>query len=139
MRKAYLGLAAITLGLFLLGLCPAVLRGQEPVSKEKVVGTWDVEILAEGQSFYLVMILTENQGQLEGKVSEQSGFFSDVPLASIDYNGQTLSFEFNSPTPPDGMPRQIIGEFNWAAENLEGTVSVPDLAMTIPAKAVKKA
>jgi len=139
MKKSHLGPVAFALGLLLLALSPAALSAQEPVSKEKVVGTWDVEILAEGQSFYLVLVLTETEGLFGGKVSEQSGFFSDVPLASLEYDGQTLTFEFNSPTPPDGMPRQVLCEFTWADADLEGTVTVPDLAMTIPAKAAKKA
>ncbi|MCJ7611577.1 MAG: hypothetical protein MUP19_04875 [Candidatus Aminicenantes bacterium] len=138
MKIAKLSAAAFTLGLLLLGFCPAVLQGQQPVSKEKVIGTWDIEILTEGQSYYLTMVLSENEGRFEGKISEQNGFFTDVPLTALDYDGQILTFEFNSPTPPDGMQRQILCEFNWAGENLEGTVTVPDLAMTVPAKAVKK-
>jgi hypothetical protein len=129
-------LLVITLAIIVLAAGP--LGAQEAVSKAKVLGGWDVEVTAEGQSYYLTMTLTEEEGAFAGTISEQNGMFTDAPMSSLDYDGQTLSFEFNSPTPPDGMTRLLQVSMAWAGDALEGSVTIPDLGMTVPAKAFKK-
>jgi hypothetical protein len=134
------GAAALLVGLVLFGFVSVGLGGQdEQASKAKVLGSWDVEVSAEGQSYFLTMVLGEKDGQLAGTVSEQNGAFTDVALSSLSYDGTTLTFEFNSPTPPDGVERLVQATFSWAGDALEGSVTVPDLGVTVPAKAAKKA
>jgi hypothetical protein len=139
MKSAKLGAAALILGLTLFGVCPAAARGQQPVSNAKIIGTWDVEIMAEGQSYYLTLVLNENQGQLEGKISEQSGMFTDAGLSSITFDGENLSFEFTGPTPPDGMQRLIQTALKLNGDVMEGSVTIPDLGIAAQAKATKRA
>jgi len=131
------GVAVLIVGLVLFGLGAAGLRGQES-AKAKVLGTWDVEVTADGQSYLLTMVLNEANDQLTGTMSEQNGVFTDVALSSLSYDGTTLTFEFNSPTPPDGTERLVQATFSWAGDGLEGSVTVPDLGVTAPAKANKK-
>jgi len=131
--------AVLILGLLALSLNPSVLRSEPAVSNAKLLGSWDVEVMADGQSYYLIMVLTENQNKLEGKISEQNGFFTDVALDTIAYDGQSLTFNFIGPTPPDGVARLIQCELKWAGDNLEGTLVIPDLNIAAPTKAVKKA
>lgn len=137
MKVKRLGAAALMISIIFFGLGFAGLRGQEP-SRAKVLGTWDVEVTAEGQSYFLTMVLNEADGQFTGKVSEQNGVFTDVALSSLSYDGTALTFEFNCPTPPDGAERLVQATFGWTGEALEGSVTIPDLGMTVPAKAAKK-
>ncbi len=132
-------LSKIVIGLAVIALVAGSLAGQEAASKAKVLGAWDVEVTAEGQTYYLSMKLVEENGAFSGTISEQNGMFTDSPLSSLAYDGTTLSFEFNSPTPPDGMTRLLQVSMTWAGDALEGSVTIPDLGMTIPAKATKKA
>ncbi len=129
---------AIAAALMMAGCLVLGLSGQQ-VDNSKLVATWDVEVTAEGQSYYLTMVLTETNGALGGTVSEQNGIFTDVALSSLNYDGQNLTFEFNSPTPPDGMQRLLQVSFSWAGDALDGSVTIPDLGMTVPAKATKRA
>lgn len=139
MKTTKLWAAALILDLTLLGLSPAALRAQQPVSNAKIIGTWDVEIMAEGQSYYLTLVLSENQGQLEGKISEQSGMFTDAVLSSINFDAENLSFEFTGPTPPDGMQRVIQTALKLNGDVMEGSVTIPDLGIAAQAKATKRA
>jgi hypothetical protein len=145
MNTRKLWILALILGLSVLTLNPAALRAQQqsvepkqPVSNDKVIGTWDVEVLAEGQSYFLTMVLTQSQGQLEGKVSEQNGMFTDAVLSSLTFDGESLAFEFTGPTPPDGMPRLIQTALKVSGDTMEGSVTIPDLGVYAQAKAAKK-
>lgn len=139
MKRRALAIAVLALaGAFLIGLEAPALKAQQ-VDKTKVLGTWDVEVTAEGQSYYLIMVLTQAEGTLAGTISEQNGIFTDVALSSLAYDGQTLGFEFNSPTPPDGVQRLLQVSLAWSGDALEGQVTIPDLGMTVPAKAAKRA
>lgn len=139
MKTTKLGAVALILGLTLFGLSPAAVRAQQTVSNAKIIGTWDMEIMAEGQSYYLTLVLNENQGQLEGKISEQSGMFTDAVLSSIIFDGENLSFEFTGPTPPDGMQRLIQTALKLNGDVMEGSVTIPDLGIAAQAKATKRA
>jgi hypothetical protein len=139
MKTTKLWAAALILGLTLLGVCPAAARGQQPVSNAKIIGTWDVEVMAQGQSYYLILVLSENQGELEGKISEQGGMFTDAVLSSIKFDGENLSFEFTGPTPPDGVQRLIQTTLALNGDVMEGSVTVPDLGIAAQAKATKRA
>lgn len=118
---------------FLLILMAFLLNGLNQFSqaqeKSKLVGDWQMVIEAEGQYFYLLLSLKETEGRLEGTISEVNGFFSNVPLTNLKLEGDKLSFDFNAPTPPDGLSRLITAELKIAAdyEKMEGTLYVPDL------------
>jgi hypothetical protein len=129
---------SFVLSLALLGLGTALAQERSADPQAAVVGTWDIEISADGQSYYLTMVLSEEGGQLSGLISEQGGLFSDLVLSSLTYDGETLAFEFTCPTPPDGMERLVQTQLSGSGETLEGYVNIPDLGVTAPAKAVKK-
>jgi hypothetical protein len=104
----------------------------------KILGTWDVEVNANGEYYYLTMNIEKSEEGLKGMVSESTGAFSDVPLKEIQYDGQTLKFQFTSPTPPDGLERLVKADFKVGDNKLEGTVAVEDMGLSVPATATKK-
>ena len=138
MKTTKLWAVALILGLALFGTSSAALRAQQAVSNAKVIGTWDVEIMAEGQSYYLTLVLSENQGQLEGKISEQSGMFTNVPLTGVEWEGTTLKFGVKIPTPPDGTERATKCEMKYADGKLAGTLIIEDLGLTAAVTGIKK-
>jgi len=127
-------LKAFVLGFFfILFLSISPLKSQEAVDYEKILGKWDIEIDAEGEYYYLTLNLEKTNGELQGTISESSGFFMDVPLSEIEFDGTTLSFEFTAPTPPDGAERVLRAEFKVSDDMLEGTITIDDLGMTLVA------
>jgi len=98
---------------------------------QELVGTWDLEINADGEYFYLTLVLEETEGELSGKISEETGFFTDVALDEIKLEGKTLTFQFDAPTPPDGEERLLTAEFVFSGEDCEGTLSIEDLGMIV--------
>ncbi len=38
---------------------------------QELVGTWDLEINADGEYFYLTLVLEETEGELSGRISEE--------------------------------------------------------------------
>jgi hypothetical protein len=108
------------------------------VDHSKIVGAWQLEIDADGTYYYLSLNILENAGRLEGAVSEVSGMFKDVPLAEIVFDGEKLTFKFNSPTPPDGVSREVGAELKLVQGALDGMVRVPDLAVSAPAKGARE-
>ncbi len=130
---------AFALGLFFsFSLCFLMLPSQETLNYEKILGAWDIEVVAEGEYYYLSMNLEKSEQELKGTISEQSGGFTDIPLSEIKFDGQTLSFDFTAPTPPDGLERLIKTEFKVADNRLEGTLNVVDLGVTATAIATRK-
>jgi len=99
----------------------------------KVVGEWDIELDAEGEYFYLSMSIKEVEKKLVGTISEASGFFIDVPMTDIVYDGENFNFQFTAPTPPDGMDRIVKGEFKVGTDQMEGLIIVDDLGISAPA------
>lgn len=99
----------------------------------KVVGEWDIELDAEGEYYYLSMSIKEEEGKLVGTISEASGFFIDVPMTDIVYDGENFNFQFTAPTPPDGMDRIVKGEFKVGTDQMEGLIIVDDLGISAPA------
>jgi DNA-binding beta-propeller fold protein YncE len=104
----------------------------------KILGTWDVEVNADGEFYYLTMNIEKSEEGLKGTVSESTGAFSDVPLKEIQYDGQSLKFQFTSPTPPDGLERLVKADFKIGDNKLEGTMAVEDMGISVPATATKK-
>ncbi len=114
------------------------LRAQEKASIETIVGTWRIEVDADGEYYYLTLNLKSVNGTLEGTISESQGYFTDVPISDIVFEGENLSFEFNSPTPPDGAARLVTAEFKVGVDTMDGIVNVPDLGVSAPAIATKE-
>jgi hypothetical protein len=84
------------------------------------------------------MDLKELAGKLEGMVSESQGTFTDRPLEDIAFDGSLLGFGFNSPTPPDGLERQVKAEFRLVNGKLDGTITAPSLGVSVRATATKE-
>jgi len=133
-----------TLFLILLGICvlsitsASGLAGLKSADQAKLAGTWEMEIDAEGEYFYLTMVIEESDGILSGKISEESGFFTDVVIEKIKFNGQTLTFQFDAPTPPDGEERTLIAELIFSGDICKGTISIEDLGMIVDVSGKKE-
>jgi hypothetical protein len=115
------------------------LQSQESADFTKVTGSWDVEVYADGDAYYLTMELKVTEGKLEGTISESMGTFSDVPLTEITFDGENLNFQFTSPTPPDGLSRLVKTEFKLVEDKLDGVMIVEELGVTASASAKRKA
>jgi len=110
---------------------------QEKADTAKIVGAWNIEVYAGDQTYSLKLVVTEENGQLAGKISESMGSFTDVAISDIFYDSATFRFNFISPTPPDGLTRTVKAEFKVGTDAMEGVVSVPDLDVVIDAKATR--
>ena len=127
------------LSLFLiLSLSSLPAQNQATPDYGKILGTWDVEVNANGEYYYLTMNIEKSEQGLKGTVSESTGAFKDVPIKEIQYDGLTLKFQFTSPTPPDGLERLVKADFKVGDNKLEGTVAVEDMGISVPATATKK-
>lgn len=124
--------------LVIFGLTSLPAFGQEHADVQKILGVWDVEVDAGGEYFYLTLLFEEAEEKLRGTISEATGYFSDVPLESIVYDGETLSFEFTAPTPPDGLDRVISSELTVSEDKLQGSLIVSELGMSAICTATKK-
>jgi hypothetical protein len=111
---------------------------QQDVGNEKILGDWDMEVNAGGEYYYLTFTIEETDENLTGSISESSGFFSDVALANVEFDGETLLFEMTIPTPPDGIENLVSAELELVEERLEGTLTVEVLGISVPAAATKK-
>jgi len=125
---------------FLLILSLSSFSAQTQVTPDygKVLGSWDVEVNADGEYYYLVLSIEKSEEGLKGKISESTGAFSDVPLKEIQYDGQTFKFQFTSPTPPDGLERVVKAEFKVGDNKLEGIITLEDMGLSVSATATKK-
>lgn len=106
---------------------------------DKILGDWNLEIVADSQAYYVNITLQLAEGVLTGTASEPSGTFTDVPLSDIAFDGATLKFGFKSPTPPDGLERAISVELKIVDDkSMEGTIIVPELDVAATVKAAKQ-
>jgi len=110
---------------------------QEKADASKIVGTWTIDVYAGEANYTLSLAVTETDGQLAGKISESMGSFSDVAVSDVFYDGDTFRFSFSSPTPPDGASRTVKAEFKVGVDKMDGMLSVPDLEVTVEAKATR--
>jgi hypothetical protein len=108
------------------------------VDNSKILGTWEVTVDAGQSTYHLTMELKETAGKLEGALTESSGTFKDLPLAEITFDGATLTFQFSSPTPPDGLSRLVNAEFKLVEGILDGLMKVAELEVSVPAKATRQ-
>lgn len=129
----------IALALFLpVGLSFSPALSQEKTEYGKVLGTWNLEVYAGGEYYYLTLNLQEGEGKLSGSISESSGAFTDTPLSNLELAADTLKFEFEAPTPPDGLSRLIKAELQVIEDKLEGVLDIPDLGMTVSCTATRQ-
>ena len=115
---------------FIFSFSLSLLNSQGTADFGKVVGAWEIELDVEGEYYYLSMKIEESEGKLKGTISEASGFFSDIPLTNIEYDGKIFNFDFNATTPPDGMERLLKMELEVGDNKLEGILDVPDLGVS---------
>jgi len=108
---------------------PAVQNVPKP-DLSKVLGTWSLEINADGQVFYLTLVMEAVEGTLAGKVSEQNLMFTDTPLSDIAYDGETLKCTATVPSPPDMATRPWAIELKVGPESLEGTIANEELMIS---------
>ncbi len=132
--------AVLAIGILWVVLCTTNhISGQERVDYDKILGAWEMEVDSGGEFFYLSFSIEKTEEGLKGSISESSGFFSDIPLENIEFNGTNLSFEMNIPTPPDGYENLVKADFEFIEGKLEGTLSVESLGASASATATKKA
>jgi hypothetical protein len=106
---------------------------------DKILGAWNLEIVADSQFYYVNIILQLAEGVLTGTASEPSGTFTEVPLSDIAFDGATFKFGFMPPTPPDGLERAVSVELQIVDDKaMEGTLIVPELDVTGTVKAAKQ-
>lgn len=130
---------AMVIGIVWTGFCVMIpMNAQEPQDYDKILGSWDMEVDAGGEYFYLSFTIEKADEGLKGSISESSGFFSDVPLENIEYEGTNLRFEMNIPTPPDGYQNLVKADLELVEERLEGTLTVESLGVSASATATKK-
>jgi len=104
----------------------------------KILGKWKIEINADGEYYYLTLNLRSVNGTLEGTISESMGYFTDVPISEVVFDGENLKFEFTSPTPPDGVERLVSAEFKVGADVMDGVVNVIELGVSATATATRE-
>jgi len=114
------------------------LASQEQIDYGKILGDWDMEVDAGGQYYYLSFTIEKTDGELSGTVSESSGFFTDVSLENIEFDGKNLSFEMTVPTPPDGYENLVKAELELMEERLEGLLTVKSIGISASAVATKR-
>ena len=131
-KKIFLAAALSALFIFSSGIA------QEKADNSPILGKWKIEVDIDGQYYYVTMDLKEAAGKLEGTVSESQGMFTDKVLENVAFDGTTLSFEFNSPTPPDGLERLVKAEFKLVEGKLDGTMTAPSLGASVRATAAKE-
>jgi hypothetical protein len=118
---------------------PAVQNAPKP-DLSKVLGTWNIEINADGQLFYLTLVMEAVEGRLAGKVSEENGMFTDAALSDIAYEGEILKCTVTVPSPPDMATRPWAIELKVGPDTLEGTIGNAELMIsaTMTGKRTKK-
>jgi len=119
-------------------LTASFLNSQEQVDYGKILGDWEMEVDTGGEYYYLLFTIEKANGELTGTISESSGFFTDVSLKNIEFDGEILLFEMTVPTPPDGYENLVKAELGWVEGKLEGMLSVESLGISASATATKK-
>ncbi|MHB8055720.1 MAG: hypothetical protein ACYDH3_10795 [Candidatus Aminicenantales bacterium] len=144
MKKTYGIFFFLLIGTVLLatGGIAARDKQEQPEKKEApadaLLGSWALQIDAGEEVYSLSLTLQKSEGPLAGTVSEMNGWFTDVPLTDLTWDGMTLKFTAVTTTPPDGADRPWFAEMKLIENTWAGTVSLPDLGITIPVSGAKK-
>jgi len=131
-------LCTVACAFFVCFFSVSFLAGQDQVNLENILGDWDMEVDAGGEFYYLSFTIEKTDRELLGKISESSGFFSDIPLENIEFDGTNLSFEMTIPTPPDGYENLVKAELELVEERLEGMLTVESIGISAAAAATKQ-
>ncbi len=127
---------------FLIGLAPAFSLGQDQdyPAISGFLGTWDLEVYADGQSILLSLVLEKKNGRPSGILSEQMGIFTDLPLQNIKLEGDVLTFEVRVASPPDGIERVWTGQLKVKDDTVDGTISNAeiDISASVSGRREKK-
>jgi hypothetical protein len=127
---------------FLIGFVPvlSLARPQANPDLAGILGTWNLEVYADGQSILLSLVLEKKDGRPSGTLSEQMGIFTNLPLQNIKLDGDVLTFEVSVASPPDGIERVWTGQLKVADETVEGTISNTeiDISASVSGKREKK-
>ena len=127
----------VLLQVAVIALVAAGTAAAQEADTARVVGKWTIDVYAGEATYTLNLEVTAAEGQLAGKISESMGAFSDIPVSDNLYDGDNFSFSFVAPTPPDGSSRMVKAEFKVGADELNGTITVPDIEATVEAKATR--
>jgi len=110
--------------------------GSETV--EAILGSWALEVDAEGEFYDLTLVLSLKEGRLAGELSEANGWFSNVPLAEPAWDGKILKFTVVTPTPPDGADRTWSAEMKKSEDRWAGWIALPELGMSVPVTGARR-
>lgn len=136
-RRAVSALLAMGAVLLTAGFAAAQENPKPTETKEApadaLLGVWAVQVDGGDAVYYLTVTLKKEDGPLAGTVSEMSGYFTDVPLNELSWDGTTLKFQAVTVTPPDGVERPWYAEMKRTENGLAGTVSLPDMGAVLPA------
>ncbi|MBM3305880.1 MAG: hypothetical protein FJY79_08075 [Candidatus Aminicenantes bacterium] len=140
MTHAFMVLAAFALAGALAAEAGQTAAKPDKPDNAKVLGTWAVEVYADGQSFYLTLLVEETEGKLTAKASEQYGMFTDAPASDVSYDGTLLKMALNVPSPPDGLARPWAVEAKIGEDVMEGVISNAELMISagVTGKRTKK-
>lgn len=119
-----------TVALFFFGL--SAQTQEKKVDRGMVLGTWELEVDAGGEYYYLTLVISETEGALGGTISDKYGMFTDVPLKDVQFDRESLTFEMTVPTPPDGLERIVITEMELEGDGLVGVMNVEELGVSAP-------
>ncbi len=141
-KKSRIMVFGLALGLVLLASGYSAQEAKTPpapqAKAEAILGEWALQIDAGGEFYYLSMTLSLQDKKLSGKLSESNGWFTDVPLTDISWDGATLKFKATAPTPPDGAERSLENELKLVEGKWAGMMNIPDLGMTAPVTGARK-
>ena len=117
---------------FMSGFAPTLSlpRPQTNLDLAGILGTWNLEVYADGQSILLSLVLVKKDGRPSGTLSEQMGIFTDLPLKNIQLEGNILTFEVSVASPPDGIERVWTGQLKVADDTVEGTISNAEIEIS---------
>lgn len=110
----------------------------QPETVDAILGSWVLEVDAEGEFYDLTLVLSLKEGRLAGELSEANGWFSNVPLAEPAWDGKILKFTVVTPTPPDGADRTWSAEMKKSEDRWAGWIALPELGMSVPVTGARR-
>jgi len=137
-RMRIFGLVSALILASIAGGARAQDQSQAKTDYGPIVGTWNLEVNAGEESYFLSLELRLTEGKLEGGLSEVNGLFTNAALSNVEFDGETLKFDAAVPTPPDGVQRLIKTEAKIVENKLQGTLTVPEFSITVPLLGAKK-
>lgn len=128
-------LTLVSAALCLLALSVPEARGVQAAAApdwKKVLGVWSLTVDADSFYIYLTVSLELSDGQVKGKMTEQSGMIPEVQLEAVEFDNQDLKFMVTAPSPPDGLTKTWKGAFKVSEDRLEGAFFNEELGVAVP-------